>query len=90
MLLSKEIDLKTQLEGEDFTYENQHSTGDRTTEERQELKSTESSQRIEMERHQSILNTLPDFHKNMIKEGPSTRSSLLNKLKQMGLLDKNK
>ncbi len=90
MFETKEIDLKTQFDKEDIAYDYQHSTEDRSTEERKELNSAENSEKIEMERQQSILNTLPDFHKNMIKEGPSTRSSLLNTLKQRGFLDKNK
>ena len=90
MIEPKEFDIKTLLDSENITYDYQHSTGDRTTEEKQESNSAENSERIEMERQQSIFNTLPDFHKNMIKEGPSTRSSLLNALKKKGFLDKNK
>ncbi len=90
MFESKEIDLKTQFEKEDITYDNQHSTEDKSTDERQELNSAENSERIEKERQQSILNSQPIFKRNMIKEGKSSRSSYYNTLIQKGLLNKNK
>ena len=90
MLEPKQLDLKTLLDSENITYDYQHSTGDRTTEEKQESNSAENSERIEMERQQSILNSQPPFKRNMIKEGRTTRSSYYNTLMLKGLLDKDK
>ena len=90
MFETKEIDLKTQFDKEDIAYDYQHSTEDRSTEERKELNSAENSEKIEMERQQSILNSQPPFKRNMIKEGRTTRSSYYNTLMLKGLLDKDK
>lgn len=89
MLVPEVIDLKTQIDNEDITYENEHSTGERTTEERLESNS-ENRERIKMEKQQSILNSQPSFNRNMIKEGKTPRSSYYNTLRHKGLLDKDK
>ena len=84
MIEPKQFDIKTLLDSENITYDNQQSTEDRTTEEKQESNSAENSKRIEMERQQSILNSQPPFKRNMITEGRTERTSYYNALKQNG------